>query len=887
MITPASTAAPLSGSSYRVFPEPMRSPYDGARTLESEPWMSNPNASPFGWHDTDGSPGPEFTITRGNNVWAQEDRDGNNEPGYAPDGGAGLTFDFPLDLSQQPVTYQDAAITNLFYWNNLCHDFLYQYGFDEQSGNFQQNNYGNGGLGNDFVFADAQDGSGFNNANFGTPPDGSNPRMQMFEWTIPESPFFIANGANYNAVGAGFGPQSASVTGELVVALDGSGQPNLVCNAVTNGGAVNGKIALIDRGDCAFVVKVLNAQNAGAIAVVMVQNDGSAPFAMGGNDPAITIPSVMISQADGTTLKNQLLQGVVNVSINLPNSVNRDSDLDNEIIAHEYAHGLSIRLTAGADNVSCLFNNEQMGEGWSDYLGLIMTMTPSDAANDARGMANYSFGTGPAGVGIRPFPYSYDLSVNPVTYNDISSLSIPHGVGSVWCSMLWDMTWLLIDEHGFDADLFNGTGGNNIAFQLVVEGLKLQPCSPGFVDGRDAILLADQLLYGGANQCIIWEAFARRGLGVNADQGSSASVTDGVESYELGGPCTLFIEKVAPATLGAGNSAQITLIVTNNTGGTVSNVTVTDEIAAEVDYVAGSASCPASLAGGVLTFSLGTLQDGESMMCNYQVAAPEGNFSIYTFYDDIEGETTAFTTESGFANFEFVITQARASSPINSWYAVDPNEESDFYLILSGVEDINASTFMSFMHFYNTETNWDGCVVEYSTNGGSNWVDAGSLFTQNGYNGTINVNESSAISGRPAFTGGSSGFIESILDLSSFAGQTLDFRFRMAADFIIGGDGWYIDDIFIGEALVQFDADACVSSDQTGLICASARTMIIEDDNCLGDFNNDGIVNASDLLILLAEFGCSENCLTDLDGDGSITAGDAIFFLTLFNTICP
>lgn len=65
-----------------------------------------------------------------------------------------------------------------------------------------------------------------------------------------------------------------------------------------------------------------------------------------------------------------------------------------------------------------------------------------------------------------------------------------------------------------------------------MEGLKLQPCSPGFVDGRDAILDADSSLYDGAYSDIIWPAFARRGLGIGADQGSSNSTTDGTEDFE-------------------------------------------------------------------------------------------------------------------------------------------------------------------------------------------------------------------------------------------------------------------------------------------------------------------------------------------------------------------
>ncbi|MEM6698738.1 MAG: M36 family metallopeptidase, partial [Bacteroidota bacterium] len=109
--------------------------------------------------------------------------------------------------------------------------------------------------------------------------------------------------------------------------------------------------------------------------------------------------------------------------------------------------------------------------------------------------------------------------------------------GSVWCAMLWDMFWDLVDVHGYDTDLYNGTGGNNIAIDLVLNGMKMQTCNPGFVDGRDAILAADDALYGGANKCTIWNAFARRGLGFSANQGGSASNTDGTEAFDLPTSC--------------------------------------------------------------------------------------------------------------------------------------------------------------------------------------------------------------------------------------------------------------------------------------------------------------------------------------------------------------
>ena len=80
-------------------------------------------------------------------------------------------------------TQRAASVANLFYFNNIMHDFAYQLGFTEAAGNFQTNNFGRGGTGNDPVRAEAQDGSGTNNANFATPPDGSSPRMQMFLFT--------------------------------------------------------------------------------------------------------------------------------------------------------------------------------------------------------------------------------------------------------------------------------------------------------------------------------------------------------------------------------------------------------------------------------------------------------------------------------------------------------------------------------------------------------------------------------------------------------------------------------------------------------------------------------------------------------------------------------
>ncbi len=535
------------GAAYRVFPLPFESPTDGPRSLVTD--TADPAASPFGWHDTNGVAGPEFTITRGNNVHAYADRDANNvaDPGSAPDGGPTLTFDFPLDLSVRPFDSQPAMVTNLFYWNNVMHDVAYNYGFDEAAGNFQVNNYGHGGLGGDDVRAEAQDGSGRNNANFGTPVDGLRPRMQMFEWRSSAfNPLTVHPPApiagTYSGPMAGFGESLATtgpIAGTLVLVNDGVAPTSDGCQPFA---LAPGTIPLIDRGTCTFVTKVKNAQNAGAATAIVGNNIAGPPIGMGGTDPTITIPSIMVSLADATLFKLHL-PFAVTLADGTGGAPDRDSDLDAGVIAHEYGHGISNRLTGGPATVSCLNNAEQMGEGWSDWFGITLTTDPSDRPATPRGVGTYVVFQPADGVGIRPTQYSTDTGVNPSTYAavaDVVNISQPHGIGYVWNTMLWEVHWNLVDRYGYNADVYGAwnSGGNNLALQLVMDGLKLQPCSPGFVDGRNAILLADTALTGGANHCEIWRGFAKRGLGATANQGSSNNRTDGVEAFDLPATCT-------------------------------------------------------------------------------------------------------------------------------------------------------------------------------------------------------------------------------------------------------------------------------------------------------------------------------------------------------------
>ena len=838
---PTASFAPLQtdGASYNVFALPVESPAHGDRSIVVDP--HNADASPYGWHDTNAITGAEYTITRGNNVHAYLDSLDNNSPqGDEPDGGADLVFDFEYNHLLEPHANVDAATVNLFYMNNMMHDVWYHYGFDPQSGNFQQNNYGEGGYGGDYVMAEAQDGSGSNNANFATPGDGSNPRMQMYRWDRPANPYDLLTvvapedmAATLEAVPtadwAGEITEEALIA-DLALVDDGSSWGIEGCDALVND--LTGKVALISRGSCEFGMKALNAQNAGAIAAIIFNNvEGMVNMAAGAVGDQVTIPAIFINKVEGNMLRDAL-EGGKNVQVSIVNNLpegpdQMDSDFDNGIIAHEYGHGISSRLTGG-----CLYGDEQAGEGWSDFFALVMTTDESNFAEQSHGIGTYVSSQPVDGRGIRLAPYSRDMGLNPMTYDYIITQSVPHGVGAVWASMLWDLYWDFVDVYGFDTDIYDGTGGNNMVMQLVIDGLKLQPCDANFTDMRDAIIEADYYLYDGVNECMIWETFARRGLGYSADAGSSSSRGDGQQEFDVMPEClqTLKIEKSASANAKAGDDLEYNLSVQNHTGGTIANVTVRDTLQSGISFV--SATCDASVQGNILTFNLGEMNDGTSQYCMYTVTLDENLYSEVLFEDDMEGGEGNWFTWAEEGEFIWDLTSDFGSHSGNrAWFAEDVAERTEVFLEMDAFTVQGEAPTLSFWHSYITEAGFDGGYVSITTDE-ENWEDLGDHMIRGYYRG-----ESQGpppLGGKQSYWGDSNGFINTLIDLSAYQDQEVIIRFTFVTDDenpeFETVEGWLIDDVRIIDRYTV-ENTACVYQNDSWANCdevEEAGTLIFD-----------------------------------------------------------
>lgn len=803
---PQAIPAPVEAA-YVVIPYPGRSPDIRPAEFVHNPWTlfgaSNP-ATTLGWHSTADT---DYDITRGNNVFAYMGTRPTDQPDPVynwPDttqqAGPSLLFGYSPDFTLAPndslnLTNKKFAISNLFYWTNMVHDISYNYGFTEAAGNFQTSNLGRGGEEGDHVFAQCQDGAGINNANFSTPPDGEPGRMRMYLW---ENPFLetVENGfaARYDAIEGRFNApnklvHSGPVAGNVVRYFNDP--PGTAHPGCMHDNDLAGKIVITDNRrapSCPnFTTMVTNAMNAGAIGMIIYGVDEIA-FTPAGSVPTLNFPVVGVTNSVGTGIVNRLIN---NETVHVTLFANhRDGSLDNTIIAHEYMHGISNRLTGGG-SAECLNNWEHGGEGWSDYLALMVTTdwdNPFTSGATPNGMAVYA---DEKIAGLRRYPYSTDMSIAPLTYADMHLSTGVHRIGEIWCSALWDMTWEIIAQKGEPTTGFlnnTGSGGNAIAMNLVMTGMKLQPCNPGFLESRDAILAADSLLYNGEFHCAIWRAFAKRGMGYSARQGDREMVGDELAGFDM----PLVVQAIKETLVQNGSQFTITHTIKSSCL-PLTGYVLRDSIPYGFNYIS---STPSGVlqSGGILHFPVTDFAAGETKTFSITLETFAPGCKADTVIDDNrDGRSLGNLTPNVEYGVNGVWTAAGGGRSGQAWHAQEPSTAS----IINLVSDFTAMppgktlSFLSFHHSFNTEEFLDGGVVEYSTDG-LNWVDLEPYFLHNDYTEEM---LGPMFFGRKTFNGNSGGYQHSLVDLSFFGETPIRIRFRFASDEGTGGNGWLVDDV--------------------------------------------------------------------------------------------
>lgn len=228
----------------------------------------------------------------------------------------------------------------------------------------------------------------------------------------------------------------------------------------------------------------------------------------------------------------------------------RDPAIDSTVLMHELTHAVTRRLLPLNG-----WQGDGLNEGWADFIALSLVAFESDATE-----ANYPIGSYISKnitealsdsfyFGARRFPYSSNMEISPLTFEDIdpnrfevdsnipmnplsyADPTLPHNVGEVWAAMLWEVRTQLLQMISF-------VETQQTILKLFVESSKLAPAFPDFIQMRDALILADQMIFEGAYHCALWRAFAKRGMGLEAALDSSVfPIGVAQESYEFPEAC--------------------------------------------------------------------------------------------------------------------------------------------------------------------------------------------------------------------------------------------------------------------------------------------------------------------------------------------------------------
>ncbi|WP_394849507.1 M36 family metallopeptidase [Pendulispora brunnea] len=879
---------PMDGPYQDYSPHPSGTPdkklpaFRAPNDISMEGFNKNPQGKPDPWLAADA------TTTFGNNVRAYSDRSDTHEldagrptgkgDGYdpdkdiAPDVTAPHEFLRTYDVTKKPNENDDqikAAVTDLFYVNNWLHDYWYDSGFDEAAGNAQLSNFGRGGKEGDPIRAEGQDGADYgqsNNANMTTFAEGTSPRMQMFVWSGIPNRRLDASPTTAFTDGYGapaYGPQvytlpaAGSAEVAFVIANDGTAPTSDGCQAITNTAEVKDKIVVMERSAaCTFYVRTQNAQAAGAIGAVIINNGAIgahevvSPSTPDGGAADIKIPMLTLSAEDGKLLTDKLRAspGSVTGRMNRGEEILHDGTIDNTVIAHEWGHYLHHRLVS-CGSTSC----GGMSEGWADFNALMMVIREGDTLEGkAFPMAQYAgagLGANTGYFGIRRAPYSTLFEQNPFTFKHVAKNSqLPtgaplgsggvdmnevHNVGEIWAQALFEGYVNLHAAGKVAGRSFQETKRRMADY--IVSGMEITPVEPTFIEQRDAILSAVAATGRKDDLEAIARGFAKRGFGVGAvaPPVTSTTLNEVKQSTEMGGDLGFLGATLDDSgtscdhdgILDSGESGSIKVTV-RNTGfsalagtkvsvtTTAEGITIGDEGTVESIDALGDAtlSIPIRAAAGQTArghIPLSITLKNDAAVVNKTVT---GTVDLNYNYDDVEKSSTTDDAESTKVAWSTaddtpkVTSWSRQGAQFTHvWHGDDLGTPTDERLVSPDLVVGQDDLVLTFNHRYKFEedaepTFYDGGVLEVSKDGGATWEDV-THFVDPGYPQTIldNPEFGNALRGRKAWAGTSPGYPNYETKTLNFgkllAGKTIKIRFRIGTDGAAGAEGWDIDDI--------------------------------------------------------------------------------------------
>lgn len=820
---PESTGRPTAGPVADYLPHPTGSPdgwYPGFEApalvaadgfnSKADPWL------PDGATQTIGNAGVAYVDLASPDYYSTGDLYGGQD--------AEGEFDFTYDVTLTPsanTSQRLAAANHLFYVGNWLHDYWYDSGFNETAYNAQEDNFDRGGLDEDPLELQGQDYSGTNNANMSVPSDGISPRMQMYVWSgyREASLTVLPLGLKPSSLGTGaFGPTNFDLAATpLVLMNDGSGTTSDGCQTVP-AGTYSGKVVAIDRGTCTFELKTLQAQNAGAVGVIIMNNQGGTTviqMADDANTPNnVTIPVLSITQNDGTTLKTALASTTAQTAaLKRITGVDHDGTLDSSIIAHEWGHYLHKRLLVTCNSQQC---NSQ-SEGWADFVALHLLMDEGDPLDATYAVAVY------AGIqyrdaayyGIRRYPYSTNFSKNPLTFTHIqegvalpttapmgsggsTSNSEVHNAGEVWANMVWEGYAELLEDTLPPTPVRTFDEVQRAMSDYIVGGMLLAPANPTFTEQRDALLaamsainppdavrFAEQFAVRGAGTCAISPARTSTDLKGVTESYTLAPVmqlgewtlndalgscdSDGVLDAGEQGYLTYSLINSGPAELPATK-----LVFSSTTAGLSFPEGETVTMPALAPYSTGEVQVAVALSSTAEGFQ--TL-DIKADITNDTacVKALSDAISLRSNLDDIPNASETDTVESqyGVWNEEIVLgrsawTRLEKETYKHVWYGLDNGKVGDVRLVSPSLNVSRTSPLIiTFEHLYKFEasdddgdgvvTFWDGGVLEISKDNGTTWEDI-AVYANPGYDGVITDTSENPLMNRQAYSGSSPGY---------------------------------------------------------------------------------------------------------------------------------